>query len=61
VDLYEKRSPRPVQVTIKQAAAMLGLSTRTVSKMLKTGELRFNGCGKIPIGQIDLVLARQRK
>ncbi|MFM0013721.1 helix-turn-helix domain-containing protein [Paraburkholderia sediminicola] len=62
VHLYEtQRSPRPVHVTITQAAAMLGLSRPTVSKMLKTGELRFNGCGRIPIEQIDMVPARSKR
>lgn len=61
VGLYEARSPRPPHVTIKQAAQMLGLSTRTVHNLMKAGQLRFNGCGKIPIEQVDMVLARSPK
>jgi len=61
IDRYETQSPRPVHVTITQAAAMLGLSRPTVRKMLETGALRFNGCGRIPIEQIDMVLARTNR
>ncbi|AXF09720.1 DNA-binding protein [Paraburkholderia graminis] len=61
VDLYEAQSPRPVHLTIKQAATMLNVSSPTVSKMLKSGQLRFNRCGRIPIEQIDLAIALSRK
>lgn len=60
VDLYAIRHPRPVHVTITQAAQMLGLSTPNVRNLMKAGELRFNGCGRIPIEQVDMVLARSR-
>lgn len=53
---YAERHPRPVQVTITQAAEMLGLSRQTVSKMVRAGQLKLNRCGLIPIEQVDLVL-----
>lgn len=61
LDLFESEPRRPVHVTIKQAAELLGLSRYIVSKMLKTGELRYNRCGRIPIEQIDMVRARSKK
>jgi hypothetical protein len=56
VQLYAGRHPRPVQVTITQAAQMLGLSRPTVRNLMKAGKLSFNGCGLIPIEQIDRIL-----
>ncbi len=56
IDLYASRSPRPNQVTITQAAEMLGLSRHTVSKMVKFGTLKLNRCGMIPIEQVDAAL-----
>jgi hypothetical protein len=56
VDLYVSRHPRPVQVTITQAAQMLGLSRPTVRNLMKAGKLSFNKCGMIPIEQIGLAL-----
>jgi len=56
VQLYASRHPRPCQVTITQAAEMLGLSRHTVSKMVRAGQFRLNKCGLIPIEQVDRVL-----
>jgi excisionase family DNA binding protein len=56
VEIYAARHPRPVQVTITQAAQMLGLSRPTVRNLMKAGKLSFNGCGLIPIEQIDRLL-----
>lgn len=56
VQLYAERHPRPVQVTITQAAQMLGLSRPTVRNLMKAGKLCFNGCGLIPIEQVDRLL-----
>lgn len=56
VQLYAERHPRPVQVTIIQAAEMLGLSRHTVSKMVKTGQIKLNKCGLIQIEQVDAAL-----
>ncbi len=39
---------------------MLGLSRATAGKLVRTGELRLNGCGRIPVGQIDMFLARTK-
>ena len=50
---YAECHPRPVHVTQKQAAEMIGLSVPTVRKMLKSGLLSLNACGLIPISQID--------
>lgn len=53
VQLYEARHPRPTQVNQKQAAEMLGISPRTVHNLIKSGVLRLNKCGMIPIELID--------
>ncbi|MDR2366001.1 MAG: helix-turn-helix domain-containing protein [Zoogloeaceae bacterium] len=45
--------PRPAHVTQKQAAEMLGISQPTVSKLVKSGALKLNKCGLIPIAEID--------
>ena len=45
--------PRPLHVTQKQAAQITGLSTKTISRMLKSGSLTLNAAGLIPILQID--------
>ncbi|WP_226799951.1 helix-turn-helix domain-containing protein [Burkholderia sp. Z1] len=57
VELYASRHPRPAQVNIKQAAEMLGLSSRTVSKIIQFQKIKLNGCGQIPIEEIDKLLA----
>ena len=56
VQIYAARHPRPVQVTITQAAQMLGLSRHTVSKMVRASQLKLNQCGMIPIEQVDAML-----
>lgn len=56
LELYSARHPRPAQVTMKQAAEMLGLSRQTVSKMVLFGQFRLNKCGMIPIEQVDAML-----
>jgi DNA-binding transcriptional regulator LsrR (DeoR family) len=56
VRLYAETHPRPSQVTQKLAAEMLNISEQTVSKMVKTGRIRLNDCGMIPITEIDRVL-----
>jgi hypothetical protein len=55
-ELFSARRPRPSQVTMVQAAEMLGLSRWTVSKMLKHGTFKLNKCGLIPIEQVDAAL-----
>ncbi|WP_233623296.1 DNA-binding protein [Burkholderia seminalis] len=57
---FEREPKRPPHVTQAGAADMLGLSRATVGKLVRTGELRLNGVGRIPIGQIDLFRARTK-
>lgn len=57
VEIYAMRHPRPSQVTITQAADMLGLHRHTVRKLMDAGRLKFNECGLIPVEQVDAVLA----
>ncbi|MBX9427956.1 helix-turn-helix domain-containing protein [Ralstonia pseudosolanacearum] len=57
VQIYAERHPRPRHVTMTQAAEMLELSRPTVRKLVQSGRLRLNGCGLIPIEQIDRILS----
>lgn len=54
---YAESHPRPSHVTIGQAAEMLGLSRPTVGRLIKSGALKFNECGRIPISEVDRALA----
>lgn len=56
LELYANRHPRPPHVTMTQAAHMLDLSRQTVRKLVHSGALRLNGCGLIPIEQVDKIL-----
>lgn len=56
VQIYAERHPRPPHVTMTQAAQMLDLSRATVRKLVNSGKLRMNGCGLIPIEQVDALL-----
>lgn len=49
VQLYADTHPRPTQVTQRQVAEMLGVSTRAVRNYIVAGKLKLNGCGQIPI------------
>lgn len=49
--------PRPSSVTQTQAAEMLGVSRPTVAKLVRSGKLKLNGLGQIPVAQIDKLLA----
>ena len=60
VRLYAETHPRPVQVTQTQAAEMLGLSRPTISRLIRTGQLRLNRCGLIPVVEIDRILTPSR-
>jgi len=53
VRLYAETHPRPTHVTQVQAAQMLHLSRDTIRKLIRTGTLRLNACGLIPIEQVD--------
>lgn len=57
ISLYAESHPRPPQVTQEQAASMIGKSHHTVRKLIRAGVIRMNGCGQIPISEIDRVLA----
>jgi predicted DNA-binding protein (UPF0251 family) len=57
VRLYAESHPRPVQVTQGQAAEMMGVSRSTVSRLIKSGQLRLNKAGLIPIGLIDRIIS----
>ena len=54
---YAETHPRPLHVTQKQAGEMLGLSSATISKLLKFGKIKLNATGQIPITEIDRLLA----
>lgn len=57
VQIYAETHPRPSQVTQLQVADMLGKSHVTVRKMIRSGIIRMNECGSIPITEVDRVLA----
>lgn len=48
--------PRPSHVNQITAAEMLEVSPATVSRLVHSGKLKLNDCGKIPISEIDRVL-----
>ncbi len=56
VQLYAELHPRPSHVTQTQAAELLGLSVSTVRKLVRSGTLKLNACGLIPISEIDKAL-----
>lgn len=53
IELYATTHPRPPHVNQTQAAAMLNMSIPTVRKLVKSGALKMNKCGLIPITEID--------
>lgn len=57
VRMYAESRPRPSQVTQRQAAEMLGLCDKTVRAMIRSGRIKMNDCGLIPISEVDRVLA----
>lgn len=59
VQLYAETHPRPTQVTQKQAAEILCVHPKTVRNYIASGKLKLNGCGLIPIGAVDALLAPQ--
>lgn len=59
VRLYAESHPRPTQVTQVQAAEMLGVSPRTVHNYIRSGRLKLNGCGYLPIEAVDALRAPQ--
>lgn len=61
VQLYAETHPRPPHVTQRQAALMLDVSTATVSRMVKSGNLTLNAFAAIPIDQIDNAIRSRTK
>lgn len=57
VQLYAEMHPRPPHVTQAQAAEMLHRSEPTVRKLIRSGIIRLNAAGLIPVSEIDRVLA----
>ena len=57
VQLYAETHPRPSQVTQDQAAEMAGVSRGTISKMIKSGRVKLNEFGRIPVSEIDRAIA----
>jgi hypothetical protein len=57
VRLYAETHPRPAQVTQQQAAEMLGVTRRTVHNYIRSGRLKLNSCGHLPIEAIDAIRA----
>lgn len=57
IELYAAQHPRPPHVTQKQAAQILGMSPTTINQRVKTGKIKLNPCGMIPIAEIDRLLA----
>lgn len=53
VRLFAETHPRPTQVTIGQAAEMLGIGRWKASRLVDAGVLRINACGLIPIECVD--------
>ena len=45
--------------TQTQAAEILGVSTRTVRNYIRSGRLKLNGCGLLPIEAIDVIRSSQ--
>jgi excisionase family DNA binding protein len=52
--------PRPSSVNFEQAAEMLGLSSKTVSNMVRQGRINLNKLGRISIAEIDRLLSAKR-
>ena len=60
IQLYAESHPRPSHVNQQQACELLGFSHPTVRKMIRTGTLRMNAAGMIPISEIDRAIAPKK-
>lgn len=60
VQMYHEMHPRPPHVTQKQAAEMLCVSAPTVGRLVKSGLLKRNEAGMIPIHQVDALIAGKK-
>ena len=56
VRLYAETHPRPPHVTQAQACEMLRLSAPTVRRLIRSGALRLNAAGMIPVSEVDRVI-----
>lgn len=56
IQLYVETHPRPSQVTQEQAAEIVGVSSATISRMVKAGQLKLNKFGRLPIAEVDKAL-----
>ena len=57
VQLYAETHPRPSQVTQDQAAEMAGVSPATISRMVRSGHLKLNKFGRVPVSEVDRLLS----
>ena len=57
VRMYAESHPRPAQVTQKQASSMLGCGIGKVRDLVRSGTLKLNPCGMIPVTEIDRALS----
>ncbi len=60
VGAYAEMHPRPTHVNQTQAAQMLGLSHPFVRKLVRSGVVRLNDCGQIPIEEVDRARAARQ-
>ena len=56
VQIYAESHPRPSQVNKVQAAQMLDIHYHTVTAMVKSGIIKLNKFGMIPMSEIDNAL-----
>lgn len=56
VRMYAETHPRPSHVTQAQAAEMIGMSASTVHRLVRSGVIKLDKAGQIPITEIDRAL-----
>ena len=56
VSIYAESHPRPPHVTQAQACDMLRLSAPTVRRLIRSGALRLNSAGMIPVAEVDRLI-----
>lgn len=56
VRIYAESHPRPPHVTQAQACDMLRLSAPTVRRLIRSGALRLNSAGMIPVAEVDRLI-----
>ncbi|WP_294252187.1 hypothetical protein [Propionivibrio sp.] len=60
VQRYAAMHPRPSSVVQKDAAQMLGISGATFSRLVRSGRVTLNAVGRVPITEVDRLLAAPR-